>query len=47
MFRSPTCNVILAIFTPFSSAFFKSSSVKWSPAVGAAADPKFLAYTVW
>ena len=32
---------------PFSFIFSKSSSVKCNPAVGAAADPSYFAYTVW
>lgn len=44
---SPTCRRISAISTPFSRIFFKSSGVKCNPAVGAAAEPRTLAYTVW
>ena len=43
----PTCKVTFAICIPFFSISFKSSFVKWSPAVGAAADPSYFAYTVW
>ena len=32
---------------PFSSIFFNNSSVKCNPAVGAAAEPSYFAYTVW
>ena len=44
---SPTCSVTNPIFIPFSLIFFKSSGVKCSPAVGAAAEPRSFAYTVW
>ena len=32
---------------PFSSIFLSNSGVKCKPAVGAAAEPYSLAYTVW
>ena len=38
----PTCKVTKARRTPFALAFSRSSSVKWSPAVGAATDPSSL-----
>ena len=43
----PTCNVTSTTVTPFSFNFEKISSVKCKPAVGAAAEPLTLAYTVW
>ena len=43
----PTCNVTGAIRTPWAAIFSSSAWVKCSPAVGAAAEPLILEYTVW
>ena len=43
----PTWSVTLAIFTPFCLILSNNSSVKCNPAVGAAAEPSYFAYTVW
>ena len=43
----PTCKVTFAISTPFSFIFSSNCSVKCKPAVGAAAEPSYFAYTVW
>ena len=42
----PTWSVTYPIFTPLARIFSSSSGVKWSPAVGAAALPRTLEYTV-
>lgn len=42
----PTWSVTYPIFTPLARIFSSSSGVKWSPAVGAAALPSTLEYTV-
>ena len=39
----PTCNVTFATSIPFAFIFSKSSGVKCSPAVGAAAEPSYFA----
>ena len=43
----PTWSVTFAISIPFFFISSNSSSVKWRPAVGAAAEPSYFAYTVW
>lgn len=43
---NPTWSVTSAIWTPFSRIVCNSSGVKCSPAVGAAAEPSYFAYTV-
>ena len=43
---SPTCNNTFVTITPFALICSKSSGVKCNPAVGAAAEPSTLAYTV-
>ena len=44
---SPTCSVTSAISTHLFFTSSKSSFVKCNPAVGAAAEPLSLEYTVW